>query len=218
MPASKSPPAAFRIAPESRPRNHGRHSLAGRTTGEKEKVNARTVKGRKAAWSAAYIGIGANLGDRRRTIRQAIGMLNRTPGVRAIGVSRLIETEPVGGPKRQPMFLNGAAKILTRLEPGELLDLLLDVERRLGRDRSREVRNGPRPIDLDLLLYGSRVLRGRRLTVPHPRMHLRMFVLKPMSEIAPRVRHPLIGITMASLAARLAAKVGRRLERKARPR
>jgi 2-amino-4-hydroxy-6-hydroxymethyldihydropteridine diphosphokinase len=147
----------------------------------------------------AYIGLGANKGDRRTNILRALEMLEAM-GIRPVAISRLIETHPVGGPPGQPMFLNGAAKVETRLTPRELLDALMEVERRLGRDRREEIRNGPRPIDLDLLLYGSEIIRESELTVPHPRMHERFFVLGPLSEIAPRVRHPVLRRTVASLA------------------
>jgi 2-amino-4-hydroxy-6-hydroxymethyldihydropteridine diphosphokinase len=130
----------------------------------------------------AYVGVGSNLGDRERTIRAAIDAL---PGV--VAVSALRETEPVG-PVEQPSFLNGAVALETELSPRELLDVLLAVERRLGRER-RE-RWGPRTIDLDLLLYGDRSLDEPGLSLPHPRLHERRFALEPLAELDPELEIP----------------------------
>jgi 2-amino-4-hydroxy-6-hydroxymethyldihydropteridine diphosphokinase len=130
----------------------------------------------------AYVGVGSNLGDRERTIRAAIDAL---PGV--VAVSALRETEPVG-PVEQPPFLNGAVALETELSPRELLDMLLAVERRLGRER-RE-RWGPRTIDLDLLLYGDRSLDEPGLSLPHPRLHERRFALEPLAELDPELEIP----------------------------
>ena len=130
----------------------------------------------------AYVGVGANLGDRRGTIRAALAAL---PEV--IAVSELRETAPVGVVD-QPPFLNGAAALETELSPRELLDLLLAVERRLGRER-RE-RWGPRTIDLDLLLYGDEAVDEPGLTVPHPRLHERRFALEPLLDLDPDLAVP----------------------------
>jgi 2-amino-4-hydroxy-6-hydroxymethyldihydropteridine diphosphokinase len=130
----------------------------------------------------AYVGIGANLGDREATIENAIALL---PGV--VAVSELRETEPVGVVD-QPPFLNGAVALETGLSPRELLDTLLAVERVLGRER-RE-RWGPRTIDLDLLLYGGEALDEPGLTVPHPRLHERRFVLEPLHDLDPGLEIP----------------------------
>jgi 2-amino-4-hydroxy-6-hydroxymethyldihydropteridine diphosphokinase len=133
----------------------------------------------------AYVGLGANLGDREATIRAAVAEL---PGV--VGVSTLRETDPVGVTD-QPRFLNGVAALETELAPRELLDVLLAVERRLGRER-RE-RWGPRTIDLDLLLYGDEVIDEAGLTIPHPRLHDRRFVLEPLAGLAPKLVVPGLG-------------------------
>ncbi|MDX6398424.1 MAG: 2-amino-4-hydroxy-6-hydroxymethyldihydropteridine diphosphokinase [Gaiellaceae bacterium] len=127
--------------------------------------------------TTAYVGLGANLGDREATIRAAVAAL---PGV--VAVSTLRETAPVGKTD-QPRFLNGVAALDTELSPRELLAFLLSVERELGRER-RE-RWGPRTIDLDLLLYGVETLDEPGLTVPHPRLHERRFALEPLAELAP---------------------------------
>jgi 2-amino-4-hydroxy-6-hydroxymethyldihydropteridine diphosphokinase len=152
----------------------------------------------------AWIALGANLGDRRRTIEQALDLLRKSPGITVEAVSTLIETEPVGGPPGQPLYLNGAAELRTGLAPRDLLNVLLAVEKQLGRDRSSGIRNAPRPIDLDLLLYESVILDSPDLTIPHPRMHERQFVLRPMGEIAPDVIHPVLKKTVRELTEMLA--------------
>jgi 2-amino-4-hydroxy-6-hydroxymethyldihydropteridine diphosphokinase len=132
----------------------------------------------------AYVGLGSNLGEREATIRRGLDLLASDPGVELAAVSTLRDTDPVGHAD-QPRFLNGAAAVETTLSARELLSLLLAVERELGRDRSREVRFGPRTIDLDLLLYGDEVVDEPGLTVPHPRLAERAFVLEPLDELDP---------------------------------
>jgi 2-amino-4-hydroxy-6-hydroxymethyldihydropteridine diphosphokinase len=130
----------------------------------------------------AYVGLGANLGEREATIRRALALLAADPGIEVASVSTLRETDPVGYAD-QPRFLNGAAALETTLSARELLSVLLAVERELGRDRSHEARFGPRTIDLDLLLYGNAVVDEPGLTVPHPRLAERTFVLEPLDEL-----------------------------------
>lgn len=130
----------------------------------------------------AYVGLGANLGDRETTLRHAVDRLGTNDGVEVVAVSTLRETEP-WGPVAQPPFLNGVVALETVLEPVELLEVLLEIERGLGRDRREETRWGPRTIDLDLLLYDDRVVDEPGLTVPHPRLHERRFVLEPLAEL-----------------------------------
>jgi 2-amino-4-hydroxy-6-hydroxymethyldihydropteridine diphosphokinase len=149
----------------------------------------------------ASIALGANLGKRREAIERAIEALRATPGIAVERVSTLIETEPVGGPANQPKYLNGAAALRTSLVPRELLNALLSIERNLGRDRSSGERNAPRAIDLDLLLYDELVISEADLIIPHPRMHEREFVLHPMAEIAPNVRHPVLKMSVRELLA-----------------
>ena len=131
----------------------------------------------------AYVGLGANLGDRERTLRRALDLLAAEEGIVVAAVSTFRETEPVGY-LGQPRFLNAAARLETELTPRGLLAALLEVERKLGRDRSGP-RFGPRTVDLDLLLYGDLELDEEGLTVPHPRLHERSFVLEPLAELAP---------------------------------
>lgn len=129
----------------------------------------------------AFIGLGANLGDREETIHAALAALAEEDGIEVVAVSALRETEPVGvGP--QPLFLNGAAELETTLGARELLDRLLEVERRFGRVRVPG-EHGPRTLDLDLLLYGDAEIDEPGLTVPHPRLHERAFVIEPLADL-----------------------------------
>ncbi|MEO8290521.1 MAG: 2-amino-4-hydroxy-6-hydroxymethyldihydropteridine diphosphokinase [Gaiellaceae bacterium] len=136
----------------------------------------------------AYIGLGSNLGDRGGSIAAALERLDEDPLVLQ-GVSTVRDTEPVGV-TGQPRFLNAVAAVETDLGARELLECLLAIERGLGRDRSGEERWGPRVIDLDLLLYGSEVIDEPGLTVPHPRLAERRFVLEPLAELDPALRLP----------------------------
>lgn len=129
----------------------------------------------------AYIGLGANLGDREATTRRALALLDATDGLDVAAVSSFRETEPVGLID-QPRFLNGAAALETALSPLDLLDRLLAVERALGRTRAGP-RYGPRTIDLDLLLFGEERIDEPGLHVPHPRLHERRFALEPLLEL-----------------------------------
>jgi 2-amino-4-hydroxy-6-hydroxymethyldihydropteridine diphosphokinase len=137
----------------------------------------------------AYVGLGANLGDRERTIRRAVELLGATHGIEIVGVSTLRETDPVGYVD-QPRFLNGVAALETGLTPRALLDRLLAVEQELGRVRKEGQRFGPRTIDLDLLLYGDEVVDEPGLAVPHPRLAERRFVLEPLHELDPELALP----------------------------
>jgi 2-amino-4-hydroxy-6-hydroxymethyldihydropteridine diphosphokinase len=147
------------------------------------------------------IGLGANLGDRHRALATAVAQLKTTPGVRVGAVSRILETEAVGGPPAQPRYLNGAAVIQTELEPGELLRVLQAIETRLGRERAAHW--GPRCIDLDLLLYGDVRRATPDLTLPHPAMAHRRFVLEPAAEIAAGMVHAELGQSVGALWRRL---------------
>jgi 2-amino-4-hydroxy-6-hydroxymethyldihydropteridine diphosphokinase len=142
----------------------------------------------------AYVGVGANLGDREGTISEAIRLL----GDEVVAVSRLRETEPWGY-EEQPRFLNGALLLETERPPRALLDWLLDVERELGRTREG-ARYGPRTIDLDLLLYEGLVLEEPGLEVPHPRLHERAFALEPLLDLDPELELPGRGRVSALLA------------------
>jgi 2-amino-4-hydroxy-6-hydroxymethyldihydropteridine diphosphokinase len=128
-----------------------------------------------------YLGIGSNLGDRQKNIRLAVKKINALKGARVIKLSKIIETEPVGGPRGQNKFLNAALKISTNLSPLLLLKNLKRIEKKLGRVKT--VRYGPRIIDLDILFYGNRIVNRKDLKIPHPRLFEREFVIKPLLEI-----------------------------------
>jgi 2-amino-4-hydroxy-6-hydroxymethyldihydropteridine diphosphokinase len=127
-----------------------------------------------------YLGIGSNLQDRRRHIKLAIQKLKKLKDTKVIKVSRLYETNPVGGPAGQGKFLNAALKIKTALPPLNLLKSIQRIEQELGRIKT--LRYGPRTIDLDILFYGKRVIRRRELKIPHPRVFQRQFVMRPLLE------------------------------------
>jgi 2-amino-4-hydroxy-6-hydroxymethyldihydropteridine diphosphokinase len=145
----------------------------------------------------AYVALGSNLGDREANLRSALLMLDKLEGLRVRRVSTLFENPAVGGRTGAPPFLNAAAEVETSLGARELLHRLLQVERTLGRQRREKW--APREIDLDLLLYGDAVIDEPGLSVPHPLMHERLFVLKPLAEIAPHVPHPVCRKTIAEL-------------------
>ena len=130
----------------------------------------------------AFLGLGSNVGDRLATLQRAVDLLSRESGIHVERSSRVWETDPVGGPE-QPDFLNAVVEVDTDLEPFDLLAVVDRVEATLG--RFRDVRWGPRTIDIDILLIDDLVLAGERLTVPHPRMHERAFVIAPLLELIP---------------------------------
>lgn len=136
----------------------------------------------------AYVGLGANLGEREATLRRALELLAATPGIEVVAVSSFRETDPVGL-LDQPSFLNAAAALETSLPARELLAALLAVERGLGRTREGP-RFGPRTVDLDLLVYGDEILDEPGLEVPHPRLRERRFALEPLAELAPELTVP----------------------------
>ncbi len=147
----------------------------------------------------AYVSIGTNLGDRAAHLDFAVRALGALPETRVAALSPIFETDPVGPPP-QGAYLNAVARVATALEPRPLLDALLAIEHDAGRERG--VRNAARTLDLDLLLYGDRLVDEPGLVVPHPRLAERAFILEPLVALAPALVHPRLGVSMASLAAR----------------
>jgi 2-amino-4-hydroxy-6-hydroxymethyldihydropteridine diphosphokinase len=147
----------------------------------------------------AFVGLGSNLGDQQGLIAAAVELLGSEEGIEVVAVSTLRETDPVGY-EDQPRFLNGVAELDTELTPRELLGRLLEIERRLGRVRGQGPRFGPRTIDLDLLLVGGVILDEPGLTLPHPRLQERRFVLEPLAELDPALEIPGRGPVQALLA------------------
>jgi 2-amino-4-hydroxy-6-hydroxymethyldihydropteridine diphosphokinase len=150
-----------------------------------------------------YLGLGSNLGGRKQNLVQALELLSKRAVIEK--VSSIYETEPVGY-KEQPLFLNAVCRISTELKPGRLLLLAKKIEAKLG--RTSGFPNAPRPIDIDILLYGDEVLSSKELTVPHPRLAERAFVLVPLAEIAPNMVHPASGKTIKNLLADLGKVTG----------
>lgn len=170
--------------PENTQGNTARKS--GRTSGQSGSVTA-------------YIGLGSNI-EAESNLRAARSHLDATPGIVLTAASRVYRTPPWGFAD-QPPFLNAVLAMETTLEPLELLDCLLDIESRQMRERT--IRYGPRTLDLDLLLYGSQAATGPRLTVPHPLLHERAFVLVPLCDLAPEFMHPVLGRPMKELLSRV---------------
>lgn len=129
-----------------------------------------------------YLGIGSNLGDRRRNIKLAFQKIRKLKGTKIIKVSKLIETKPIGGPRNQGKFLNAALKLKTNLSSLDLLKKLKIIEQELGRPK-KHISYGPRTIDLDILFYADKLINRKDLKIPHPRIFEREFVIKPLLEI-----------------------------------
>jgi 2-amino-4-hydroxy-6-hydroxymethyldihydropteridine diphosphokinase len=149
----------------------------------------------------AWVGLGANLGDPLASLARAVRLMRRMPSTRVTGVSPVFRTSPVGV-RRQPWFHNAAARVSTRLGPGALIRRLLAVERKIGRRRSSRSHGDPRVIDLDLLLLGECVYdsggpkRDPAVVIPHPRLHLRRFAMRPIVALDSGVRHPVFGLPL----------------------
>jgi 2-amino-4-hydroxy-6-hydroxymethyldihydropteridine diphosphokinase len=144
-----------------------------------------------------FVALGANLGDRSAQLRTAIQKISAR-GISVLSRSGVYETEPWGN-RDQPAYLNQVIQVATALTPPQLMEVLLEIEREMGRDRSAEKRNAPRTMDLDLLFYHQQVLRTPALTLPHPRLHERNFVLYPLVEVAEPFEHPVLKKTVGDL-------------------
>jgi len=154
--------------------------------------------------ATAYLCLGSNLGEREKNLTQALSLLSQEINLEK--VSPAYETEPIGY-KEQPLFLNLACQIITDLTPRELLRLAKTIERKMGRVPSRQI-NSPRLIDIDILFYDNRIIETQDLTIPHPRLPQRAFVLIPLADIAPKLVHPVLGKSIAELASNVQGNSG----------
>ena len=145
----------------------------------------------------ALIGVGSNLGDRQRTLAEAQKILANQLDITFLRTAPTYETEPVGGPPGQSPYLNTVWEIETELTAQDLLSRLFKIETQLGRERRK--RNEPRTLDLDVLFYGDHVMNSSTLTVPHPRLHERWFVLKPLWDLRADLVHPVFGKSVCEL-------------------
>jgi len=152
-----------------------------------------------------YVALGSNLDDRERHLQAGVDGMAGLPDTRVLAVSSVFETDPEGG-AAEPEYWNAAAVLSTSLEPHALLHALQRIEADQGRPAPGTGRGGPRTLDLDLLLYGDRVVGTTELTVPHPRMAVRSFVLAPLDEIADHIQHPVLGRTIGELRSSLGAR------------
>ncbi|MFH1361390.1 MAG: 2-amino-4-hydroxy-6-hydroxymethyldihydropteridine diphosphokinase, partial [bacterium] len=164
----------------------------------KKKVNTKKTqqkKGKKGL-TTVYLGIGSNVGDREEYIEQAVFLFDKSPDIEVVRRSANYETEPEGNTE-QPAFINAVLVLKTKLDPHALLDLCHEVEATLGRER--DVEWGPRTCDIDILLYGDKIISDENLQIPHALLHERLFVLKPLREVAPHVIHPIIEKSISAL-------------------
>ena len=138
--------------------------------------------------TTVFLGLGSNRGDRKKNILKAIKLL-KTSGQKVLRLSSLCETKPYGY-KKQKKFLNAVVKLKTKLLPSELLELCKKIEKKIGRTKS--FRWGPREIDVDILFFGRKIMKSKKLTIPHSDLHNRTFVLQPLTEIAPNFIHPVL--------------------------
>lgn len=153
----------------------------------------------------AYLSLGSNMGKREEYLENAIAEINQLPYISLVAVSQMYETEPESGDESEPHYLNQCCALETALPPEELYYLMLEIEKKLGRETKGD--RSPRTIDIDIVLYGSDVVLNDDLTIPHPLLHERLFVLQPLSDIAPQAVHPIIGKTVAELLEELLDKV-----------
>ena len=156
--------------------------------------------------SRAFLGFGGNIGDSIGYFRHARQQLAADPHISVTGASPLYRTAAIGGPADQPDYLNAVVDITTSLTPHQLLQFCQQIENNAG--RTREIHWGPRTLDIDLLLFDDLVIDDPVLSLPHPRLHERHFVLQPLNDLAPQLHHPLLAKTMANILADLPPSVG----------
>ena len=161
-----------------------------------KKLKKKLKKKKRHGPATAYLGLGSNVGDREEYIEQAVFLLEKNPNIQVSKRSSNYETE-AEGPGEQPPFMNAAVEIRTKLSPHKLMEVCQEIETALGRER--EVEWGPRTIDIDILLFENEIISDDKLQIPHPLMHERMFVLKPLKEIAPHAAHPVIEKSVEAL-------------------
>ncbi len=147
--------------------------------------------------ATVFLGVGSNLGDRSEYIQRALSELKQNRDIQFVQSSEMYETDPVGGPDGQGKYLNVVWQLETQLSPDNLLSNLLRVEQALGRERSEK--NSPRTIDLDILFYDDQILNTPSLKIPHPRLHERAFVLKPLCDLIPERKHPVLQRSLRDL-------------------
>lgn len=150
----------------------------------------------KRGWKRVYLSIGSNMGDKQAHLKRAVHALKSDQRIKVKAVSEFLITKPYGNLEQED-FLNGAVSIDTLYTPYELLDRIHEIEKEDGRER--KVHWGPRTIDLDILLYENNIMEEDELTIPHPEMHMRQFVLEPLKQIAPWAKHPVFGMTVEAL-------------------
>jgi len=170
---------------------------AKKKTGKKVATKVKGKKKLKKGVYTVYLGLGSNVGDREEYIEQAVFIMEKNPNIQVTRRSSNIETEAEGTPPNQPPFINAVVEIRTKLDPYKLLDVCHEIEATLGRER--ELEWGPRTCDIDILMYDGEVISEENLQIPHPLLHERVFVLKPLAEIAPNLIHPILEKTIGAL-------------------
>ena len=179
--------------------------------GKKKVVRKKAKKARKGkkGVAMAYLSLGSNVGDREEYIEQAVFLLEKNPNIEVAKRSSNYETEPEGG-GTQPPFINAALEIKTKLSPHKLLEVCQEIETTLGRER--EIEWGPRTIDIDILLYNGEIISDDKLQIPHPLMHERLFVLKPLRDIASHLVHPVLEKSIETLYDERKAELGEKYD------